>query len=81
MKATSKNIVGLKELRENMETYIQRVQRGESLTILRRNVPLFTIRPIDDEESEWETVIDFTEIDPRGVPIGDVMKRLKKTHG
>ncbi len=75
------NIVGLKELRENMETYITRVNRGESLTVFRRSTPLFTINPIDDDEAQWETVIDFTEINPDGVSAQEILRRLKKIHG
>lgn len=79
-KAT-KNTVGLKELRENMETYIKRVQKGDSLTVFRRSTPLFKITPVDDDEAQWETVIDFTEINPNGVSGRDVMKAIKKIDG
>src|SRR3989344_1580044 len=44
------NIVGLKELRENMETYIKRINKGESITVFRRSTPLFRISPVDSEE-------------------------------
>lgn len=78
----TKNVVGLKELRENMEVYIKRVERGESLTIMRRSNPIFRISPIDTEdESEWETIIDFTEIHPQGISAREILKRLKKMHG
>lgn len=76
-----KNIVGLKELRENMETYIKRVNKGESITVFRRSTPLFTINPIDDDEAQWETVINFTEISPEGVSAHEILRRLKKIHG
>jgi prevent-host-death family protein len=81
-KAGSKNnTVGLKELRENMEVFIKRVNKGESITVYRRSTPLFKLSPIDDDESEWETVIDFTEINPNGVSAKDVLKSLRKLHG
>ena len=80
-KSKVKNIVGLKELRENMESYISRVGKGESITVLRRNVPIFRLSPIDEEDIGWETVIDFTQINPRGVPAQDVLKAIKKLHG
>ena len=75
------NIIGLKELRENMETYITKVQKGESVTVFRRSTPLFTLTPIDNEESGWETVIDFTEINKDGVSARDILKSLKAIHG
>jgi antitoxin (DNA-binding transcriptional repressor) of toxin-antitoxin stability system len=81
-KTKQSNIIGLKNLRENMETFIDRVQKGESLTVLRRNQPIFQITPIETtNESDWETVIDFTEINPKGVPANDLLKALQKAHG
>lgn len=77
-----KNIVGLKDLRENMEKYIKRVRKGESLTVFRRSEPVFRITPVDaDDEAGWEMVIDFTEINPNGVPAEDVLRALRRMHG
>lgn len=81
IQSKKENIVGLKELRENMETYIKRVDKGESITVFRRSTPIFTMNPVEDDESEWETVIDFTEINKNGVPIEDVLAALKKLDG
>ncbi len=80
-KIKGRTIVGLKELRENMETYIKRVDKGESITVMRRSTPIFNISPVDDDEVGWETVIDFTEINPRGVSGREILKRLKKLNG
>lgn len=81
MNTKAKNIIGLKELRENMETYITRVGKGESITVLRRNEPIFRLSPIDEEELGWESIVDFTKINPQGVPVGDVLKALRKING
>ncbi len=78
---TKKTTVGLKELRENMETYIKRVREGESITVFRRSTPLFKLTPIDAEEAEWETVIDFTKETGRGVPVEQLLASMKKMHG
>ncbi len=75
------NIVGLKDLREHMETFIKRVQAGESLTVMRRSQPIFRISPVDSEAADdWETVIDFTEINPNGVSAKELLKSLQ-AHG
>lgn len=80
--AQKKSIVALKELRLNLEKYILRAKKGESFTVVRRSQPIFTLSPIDcDEESLWETVVDFTKIDERGVSARDVLRALKKVHG
>ena len=81
MNTKVKNIIGLKELRENMETYITRVGKGESITVLRRNEPIFRLSPIDEEELGWESIVDFTKINPQGVPVEDVLKALRKING
>jgi prevent-host-death family protein len=72
-----RKIIGLKELRENMETYIKRVDRGETITVVRRSTPLFKLTPVEDDETGWETVVDFTRINKRGVPIDDVLTALR----
>lgn len=79
-KRTKINTVPLKELRENMSEYIQRVSDGESFTIFRRSNPIFRITPVDTEEG-WESIIDFTAIDKQGVPAEKVLQALKAMHG
>ena len=78
---SNKSIVGLKELRENMETYIERVNKGESITVFRRTTPLFRITPINAEGEGWETVVDFTKETGRGVPVEQLLASMKKMHG
>jgi prevent-host-death family protein len=70
-----KNIIGLKEFRQNVESYSNRVSKGETLVIFKRSKPLFKIVPISEEET-WETIIDFTEIDKNGVPIEKIIKAI-----
>lgn len=74
-------VVGLKELREHTEHYITQIEKGASFTVVRRSRPVFTIGPVAEDESEWETVIDFTEIDPKGIPAKELLKRMKAMHG
>lgn len=68
-------IIGLKELRENIDSYIAGVARGKSFIVVRRSKPVFKIAPPDEEEL-WETVIDFTRIRKGGVPAEEVLARL-----
>lgn len=77
---TKKNIVGLRELRENMDTYISRVDKGESFTIVRRSRPVFRLTPVDEEEG-WETVIDFTKIEKGGVSAEKVLRAIRELNG
>ena len=32
----------------------------------------------EDNDNLWETVVDFTEINKKGISIGEVLKSLKK---
>ena len=79
-KAQKTAIVGLKELRENMESYIARVQQGENITVMRRSTPIFKLSPVDDD-IEWESVADFTLIDKDGVSGKEILAKIKRIHG
>lgn len=71
------NILGLKELRENMQKYASRVKRGESFIVVKKSRPLFKISSIDEDEGLWETVIDFTKIRKGGIPVEELLAKLK----
>lgn len=68
-------IVGLKDLRENIDKYVRDVGRGTDYVVVRRSKPLFRmVAPI--EEENWETVVDFTKIKKGGVDIKELLARL-----
>lgn len=69
------SIVGVKELRENLDKYIAEVNKGKSFTVIRRSKPVFRLSP-PEEESAWETVVDFTKLKKGGVKIQDILSRL-----
>lgn len=71
-------IIGLKELRENTEHYIRAVERGKSFSVVRRSQPVFEIRPIEDDDRFWDTIIDFEKVQPGGVPARDVLAMFDK---
>ncbi len=70
-----KKIVGLKELRENMDLYASRVGRGESFVVVKKSKPLFSINPVETE-GQWESIIDFSKVRKGGVLLEDVLKRI-----
>lgn len=73
-------IIGLKDLRENTESFIDKVKKGQSFVVVRKSKPVFKLSPVDEwgDEGIWEQVIDFREINPKGVPIKDVLASLKR---
>ncbi len=74
------SIVGVKELRENLDTYISQVNKGRSFTVIRRSKPVFKISPVDEwgDDGMWETVVDFREVNNDGVNAEDILQVLKK---
>ena len=77
MKTATKNIVGLKELRENMDSYISGVQKGKSFIVVRRSKPVLKISSPQEDEV-WERVADFTAIKKSGVSARDILKALRQ---
>lgn len=71
-------ILGLKELRENMQKYASRVEQGESFVVVKKSKPLFKISSPDEDEGLWETVADFTQINKNGVDAKRVLRELSK---
>ncbi|MBI5077015.1 hypothetical protein HZB94_01360 [Candidatus Falkowbacteria bacterium] len=66
--------IKLKELRENLGEYCQKVKTGQSFIVIRRSEPIFKISPVN--EGAWEEVIDFTKIKKGGVDVKEILKRL-----
>lgn len=70
-------IVGLKELRKDIESYIAEVKKGKSFIVVRRSKPVLKISSPDDEEM-WDQVVDFTAIHKNGVSAREILKGLRK---
>ena len=70
------HILGLKELRENVQKYASRVEKGESFIVVKKSRPLFKISSLDEDGELWETVIDFTKIKKGGIPAEELLARL-----
>lgn len=71
------NIIGLRELRENLPAYEKKIARGDSFLVVKKSRPIFRINPVNhDEEELWEEVIDFTKIQKGGLKIDELLSRL-----
>ena len=79
----NKSIIGLKELREHTEEYIEKVQEGRSFVVMRRSEPIFKIAPVDvwGDEGRWESVADFSEVNDKGVGVREVLKSIRELNG
>jgi antitoxin (DNA-binding transcriptional repressor) of toxin-antitoxin stability system len=69
-------IIGLKELRENLPYYAEKIERGQSFLVVKKSKPVFRICPFDEDNSLWEEVVDFTKIKRGGVSIDELLARL-----
>ncbi len=78
-KTTQPNIIGLKELRLNIEKYIKMIEKGHSFVVMRKSDPVFKLEPVDKwgDEGTWETVADFRSLPEGGVPIDIFIEKLK----
>jgi len=76
-------IIGLKELRDNTETYIREIEKGKSFLVMRRSQPIFKITPVDEwgDKGQWNTAIDFTKIKKGGISAKDLMRIVHKAYG
>ena len=71
------HILGLKELRENMQKYASLVEKGESFIVVKKSKPVFKLVPPESDE-QWESVADFTKINKNGVSANEVLRALRK---
>lgn len=72
------SIIGLKELRENMDNYISQVKKGKSFVVVRKSKPVFKLAPLDEwgDEGIWEKVVDFTKIKKGGLSAKSIVAKL-----
>jgi len=75
---TKSPIIGLKDLRENMDDYIFQINKGRSFVVVRKSKPIFKLSPLDEwgDEGVWEKVIDFTKIKKEGVLLEDILSKM-----
>ena len=75
--------ISIKELRENLASVADRVEKGESFRVIRRSKPSFFIMKIDEDASgsgqEWETLVDFTDEGAKeGVALEDAIQLMRR---
>lgn len=51
-------IIGLKELREQTNEIITRVEKGESFTVVKRSKPVFRLSPATNDNDNIDTWLD-----------------------
>lgn len=68
-------LIGLKDLRLNMDKYASEVKAGKSFIVLKQSKPLFKLSPVGEDDA-WEEVINFAKIKKGGVNIDELLAAL-----
>lgn len=76
-----KKIIGLRELREDTETYISAVKQGKEFTVVRKSQPIFKIVPVDEwgDEGVWNGVDLVDKNHPNGMSPDELLDIISKT--
>jgi prevent-host-death family protein len=62
--------VGVRELRQNLSKYLQRVARGERLEVTERGKPVAVLGPAEDNESPLRRLVASGRV---RAPLGDLL--------
>lgn len=70
------NIIGVKDLRLNLDKYIAQIQKGSSFIVVRRSKPVFRLMPLDEDIEGWDLVTDFSKLKKGGIQLEELLSRL-----
>ena len=71
--------VGVRELRQNLSVYLERVKKGEALTVTDRGQEVAILRPMPKTTSVIDRLIAEGRATPATRHIRDVIEELRKT--
>lgn len=73
------NTVGVRELRQNLSVYLERVKKGEALTVTDRGKEVAILRPMPKSDDLIERLVAEGRATPAKRHIKDVIEKLRKT--
>ncbi len=79
--AARSSTVGVRELRQNLSVYLDRVKRGEALAVTERGVVVASLRPVPKAESVLDRLIAEGRARPALHPFKPIRPRLRKGKG
>ena len=77
--ARPESSVGVRELRQNLSVYLERVKKGEALTVTDRGQEVAILRPMPKSDDLIERLIAEGRATPATRSIRDVIEHLRKT--
>lgn len=69
--------VGVRELRQNLSVYLERVKKGEALTVTDRGEEVAILRPMPKTDGLIERLIAEGRATPPTRALGDVLREIK----
>lgn len=70
---TTHQLVGMKAFRQNMASYANRARKlKKSFIVLRKNVPVFEVKPVDEKKLALQKLIEETKVSREQVKRGQV---------
>ena len=78
-KSSRSNTVGVRELRQNLSVYLERVKKGEALTVTDRGEEVAILRPMPKTDDVIERLIAEGRATRPTRHISDVIETLRKT--
>ena len=79
--AARSSTVGVRELRQNLSVYLDRVKRGEALSVTERGVVVALLRPAPKAESVLERLVAEGRARPALHPFIPIKPRLRPGTG
>ncbi len=56
--------VGIRELRQNLSVYLEKVKAGSAFTVTDRGKPVAVLRPLSREDDTWQRLIQNGTVVP-----------------
>ena len=69
--------VGIRELRQGLSRYLDRVRQGERLVVTDRNRPVALLTPLPENEDPWERLIAEGKLIPPTRRLEDLPPPIK----
>lgn len=69
--------VGVRELRQNLSRYLDRVKDGDRLVVTERNRPVAMLGPLPEHEDPLERLVAEGRVRPPTAPLSDLPPPIK----
>lgn len=73
------HLVGVRELRQNLSVYLERVKKGEALTVTDRGEEVAILRPMPKSTSVMDRLVAEGRATPPTRSLAEVLKAIRKT--